>query len=223
MGIRRFGHRISISLPKAARALPAPTQTRHYAWLHGLRLQRVATFIRSVAGTTRLPGADSRKAGRTDCRRPVTARCPSASCIIAATTIRSASRNVSCRCILPRASAICRAAFVPDLPVRTQGRKLAEQVGPGETSYTRYDRDITAARGRLAERGRGQARREALGSLCFDDLPAFSLKCAAGILRSLRSGDRRTARTGRLGCDRRPSVVESLPRQHRLRSLFRRR
>lgn len=32
----------------------------------------------------------------------------------------------------------------PDLPVRTQGRKLAEQVGPGETSYTRYDRDITA-------------------------------------------------------------------------------
>ena len=32
----------------------------------------------------------------------------------------------------------------PDLPVRTQGRKLAEQVGPGETSYTAYDRDITA-------------------------------------------------------------------------------
>ncbi len=32
----------------------------------------------------------------------------------------------------------------PDLPVRTQGRKLAEEVGPGETSYTRYDRDITA-------------------------------------------------------------------------------
>lgn len=32
----------------------------------------------------------------------------------------------------------------PDLPVRTQGRKLAEQIGPGETSYTAYDRDITA-------------------------------------------------------------------------------
>jgi len=32
----------------------------------------------------------------------------------------------------------------PDLPVRTQGRKLAEDVGPGETSYTAYDRNITA-------------------------------------------------------------------------------
>ncbi|NND49112.1 MAG: sulfatase-like hydrolase/transferase, partial [Rhizobiales bacterium] len=32
----------------------------------------------------------------------------------------------------------------PDLPVRLQSRKLAEQVGPGETSYTAYDRDITA-------------------------------------------------------------------------------
>jgi choline-sulfatase len=32
----------------------------------------------------------------------------------------------------------------PDLPVRLQGRKLAEDVGPGETSYTAYDRDITA-------------------------------------------------------------------------------
>ena len=31
----------------------------------------------------------------------------------------------------------------PDLPVRTQGRKLAEEVGPGETRYTAYDRDIT--------------------------------------------------------------------------------
>jgi len=31
----------------------------------------------------------------------------------------------------------------PDLPERTQGRKLAEEIGPGETSYTAYDRDIT--------------------------------------------------------------------------------
>ena len=30
----------------------------------------------------------------------------------------------------------------PDLPVRHQSRKFAEQVGPGETAYTRYDRDI---------------------------------------------------------------------------------
>ena len=31
----------------------------------------------------------------------------------------------------------------PDLPVRHQSRALAEQVGPGETGYTAYDRDIT--------------------------------------------------------------------------------
>ena len=31
----------------------------------------------------------------------------------------------------------------PDLPRRTQGRKLAEDIGPGETSYTAYDRNIT--------------------------------------------------------------------------------
>ena len=30
----------------------------------------------------------------------------------------------------------------PDLPVRHQCRKYAEEVGPGETAYTRYDRDI---------------------------------------------------------------------------------
>jgi choline-sulfatase len=32
----------------------------------------------------------------------------------------------------------------PDLPVRVQGRKLAEDIGPGETHYTAYDRDIAA-------------------------------------------------------------------------------
>ncbi|HJO74865.1 MAG TPA: sulfatase-like hydrolase/transferase [Rhodospirillales bacterium] len=33
-------------------------------------------------------------------------------------------------------------AIRPDPPVRHQGRKFAEQVGPGETVYNRYDRDI---------------------------------------------------------------------------------
>lgn len=33
-------------------------------------------------------------------------------------------------------------ALRPDLPVRHQSRKFAEQVGPGETVYTQYDRDI---------------------------------------------------------------------------------
>ncbi|MGI9422892.1 MAG: sulfatase-like hydrolase/transferase [Hyphomicrobiaceae bacterium] len=32
----------------------------------------------------------------------------------------------------------------PDLPVRTQSRKYAENVGPGKTPYTDYDRDIAA-------------------------------------------------------------------------------
>ena len=31
----------------------------------------------------------------------------------------------------------------PDLPARTQGKKLANEVGPGETSYTAYDLNIT--------------------------------------------------------------------------------
>jgi choline-sulfatase len=31
----------------------------------------------------------------------------------------------------------------PDLPVRDQSKALAEQLGPGETGYTGYDRDIT--------------------------------------------------------------------------------
>jgi choline-sulfatase len=33
-------------------------------------------------------------------------------------------------------------ALRPDLPERTQTRRLAEEVGAGETEYTRYDRDI---------------------------------------------------------------------------------
>ena len=32
----------------------------------------------------------------------------------------------------------------PDLPERPQSRKYSEQVGPGETEYTAYDRDISA-------------------------------------------------------------------------------
>lgn len=32
----------------------------------------------------------------------------------------------------------------PDLPERTQSRKYSELVGPGETEYTKYDRDISA-------------------------------------------------------------------------------
>ena len=43
----------------------------------------------------------------------------------------------------------------PDLPVRIQSRKLAEQVGPGETSYTAYDRDITARVSCMAGRSGG--------------------------------------------------------------------
>ena len=31
----------------------------------------------------------------------------------------------------------------PELPVRYQSRQYVEEVGPGETKYTRYDRDIT--------------------------------------------------------------------------------
>lgn len=43
----------------------------------------------------------------------------------------------------------------PDVPARPQSAKLAEQVGPGETEYTRYDRDIAdRACSWLAERGR---------------------------------------------------------------------
>lgn len=34
-------------------------------------------------------------------------------------------------------------ALRPDVPVRRQSRRLAEEVGPGETAYTRYDREIT--------------------------------------------------------------------------------
>lgn len=34
-------------------------------------------------------------------------------------------------------------ALRPDVPVRRQSSKLAEEVGPGETEYIRYDRDIT--------------------------------------------------------------------------------
>ncbi len=32
----------------------------------------------------------------------------------------------------------------PDLPERTQSRKFAEKIGPGETEYTAYDRNISA-------------------------------------------------------------------------------
>ncbi len=32
----------------------------------------------------------------------------------------------------------------PDLPERTQSRKFSEQIGPGETEYTAYDRNISA-------------------------------------------------------------------------------
>jgi choline-sulfatase len=32
----------------------------------------------------------------------------------------------------------------PDLPERTQSRKFSEKIGPGETEYTIYDRDISA-------------------------------------------------------------------------------
>jgi choline-sulfatase len=34
-------------------------------------------------------------------------------------------------------------ALRPDVPVRHQSRRFSEEVGPGETAYTRYDREIT--------------------------------------------------------------------------------
>jgi hypothetical protein len=46
----------------------------------------------------------------------------------------------------------------PDVPERRQSARLAEEVGPGETAYTRYDRDITSrACDWLAARGAAPA------------------------------------------------------------------
>ena len=134
--------RLSTGWPPTERCSRTPIATARSACRAAPASPPAATSTPSATGTTPSPTAARRRHGGTGCTTPGIAAIRSASCIIAAATIRTASTTKSFRSTCSRARATCRACCAARRRRATAPISSPAMPGAGNSTYLQYDRDI---------------------------------------------------------------------------------